>query len=88
MRNNILDKIYTNIADCYDAPCILPPIGLPDHNVVIVRALVSRCSNRHSNSVSFNLVCSNDPAGKTLLVHELSGFNWLHCTELITVMIW
>ena len=73
-RNNTLDKIYTNIADCYDAPCILPPIGLSDHNVVIVRA--SRCVNRHSNSVIFNIIRSNDPTGKTLLAHELSRFNW------------
>ena len=68
-RNSILDKIYTNIVDCYDAPCILPPIGLSDHNVVIVRA--SRCVNRHSNSVIFNIIRSNDPTGKTLLAHEL-----------------
>ena len=73
-RNSILDKIYTNIADCYDAPCILPPIGLSDHNVVIVRA--SRCVNRHSNSVIFVIVRRNDPTGKTLLAHEWSRFNW------------
>ena len=35
------------------------------------------CSNLSTgNSISFNVVCSNDPTGKTLLAHELSRFNW------------
>jgi len=53
----------------------LPPIGSSDHNVVIVHALASMCSNL-SNCVSFNVVHSNDQTGKTLLAHELSRFNW------------
>ena len=37
-KNNVIDIIYTNLADWYEVSCILPPIGSSDHNVVFVRA--------------------------------------------------
>ena len=33
----LLDKIYTNIAEWYDPPAILPQIGRSDHNAVLMR---------------------------------------------------
>ena len=33
--NNILDLIFTNMADFYQSPVILAPISTSDHNVVL-----------------------------------------------------
>lgn len=76
-RNNILDKIYTNISDWYESPSILPPVGTSDHNVVLLRCIQSRnVSSSDCSRVRPIYVRSSDPNGKTLLAHALSKFNW------------
>jgi len=78
----VLDKIYTNLADWYEMPCILPPIASPDHNVVFVRAHNVQRVNRSHKTVSSYLVRSSDPSGKALMAHALSSFNWTHLYKL------
>ena len=65
-KNNVLDKIYRNLADWYEVPCILPPIGSSDHNVVFVRAHNVQHVNRSHKTVSSCLVRSSDPSGKVV----------------------
>jgi len=47
-------------------PCILPPIGSSDHNVVFVRAHNVQHVNRSHKTVSSCLVRSSDPSGKVV----------------------
>ena len=75
-RNNILDKIYTNIDNYFHTPCILPPIGESDHNVVFIQAINIVHNHAAYDRVSFVKVRSTDSTGKTLLAHSLSRYNW------------
>jgi len=75
-RHNILDKVFTSIADWYHIPTILPPIGTSDHNVVLVHALASQ-PHSHPTGSCFVAVRSSDPSGKTLLAHALNRLNWV-----------
>ena len=75
-RHNILDKVFTSIADWYHIPTILPPIGTSDHNVVLVHALASQ-PHSHPPGSCFVAVRSSDPSGKTLLANALNRLNWV-----------
>ena len=77
-RSNILDKIYTNIKNYYNTPCILPPIGKSDHNAVLVQALKMFNFNGSGNNIDYIMVRSHNPNSKSLLglANVLSTFNW------------
>jgi hypothetical protein len=44
--NNILDVIFTNIADFYEIPCILAPVSTSDHCILIWKPRDSRYSTK------------------------------------------
>ena len=46
--NNILDLIFTNIADFFQIPCILAPLSTSDHCIVIWKPRDSRYSTKGS----------------------------------------
>ena len=77
-KNNVLDKVYTNLTDWYEVPGILPQAGSSYHNVVFVRAHNVHQVYRSHKTVSFFLVRSSDSSGKVLMAHALSLFNWTH----------
>lgn len=65
-KSKILDKIFTNIAEWYQQPLPLPPIGTSDHYCVVL------LSNWHNSSKSTGCrreitVCSRDSDGKVLI---------------------
>jgi len=79
-RHNILDEVFTSIADWYNIPTILPPIGTSDHNVVLIHALASQPHSHPTDGTTgscFVAVRSSDPSGKTLLAHALNRLNWV-----------
>ena len=79
----ILDKIYTNIADWYSQPLILPNISTSDHQVVaLYPEHVQRTFKYHSINV---LVRSNNMNGRILLAHELANFDWSYLEQEINV---
>ena len=78
----ILDKIYTNIAQWYNQPTVLPPLGKSDHNVVLLTecsVITSDRSNRETVTVT---VRSRDRNGKILLAHALRNFNWIYLYQM------
>jgi hypothetical protein len=74
-RNNILDKIYTNINQYYNEPSPLPPIGSSDENVVLLTAK-TRMQSPNNNFCRIISHC-NDHNGKVMLANALFKFNWI-----------
>jgi exonuclease III len=77
-RNNILDKIYTNINKTnhyHNEPYPLPPIGSSDHNVVLLTAKTQMQSP--NNNFSRIISRCNDHNGKVMLANALFEFNWI-----------
>ena len=74
-KNNILDKIFTNLSDWYNKPESLPPIGNSDHNTIIMRAKHQHAMPRKVGTI-YSTVRSNDSNGKILLAHALNDWNW------------
>jgi hypothetical protein len=69
----ILDKIYTNVADWYLPPVILPKTAGSDHNTVLA---VPVNSNVKRGSLTTVVVRSNNANNKNLLAHALKSVNW------------
>jgi len=73
----ILDKIYTNIAQWYNKPIVLPPIGKSDHNLVLMTERNMTSINHVNRETTHVFVRSRDRNGKILLAHALRNFNWI-----------
>ena len=71
-RNNILDKVYTNIKNYYNHPCNLLLIGKSDHNVVLLQAMKTFNFSGPGNNIDFIMVRSHNPSSKSLLANVLS----------------
>jgi len=69
----ILDKIYTNVADWYLPPIILPNTAGSDHNTVLA---VPVNNNVKRGSLTTVVVRSNNTSSKNLLAHALKSVNW------------
>ena len=84
-----LDKIYTNIQNCYGKPVILPNIGQSDHSAVLMQATSGLRPTDNGNVVSI-AVRSQDPNGKALLLQAISEVDWTSlysmdtCDEMVT----
>jgi len=70
----LLDKIYTNIADWYLPPVILPEIGGSDHRTVL--SLPVHSNVRRGSKVTA-VVRSSDQNAKNLFARALNSVNWL-----------
>ena len=69
-----LDKIYTNIANWFEKPVMLPGISRSDHDSVLMAP--SACLQRPRRRMLQQCRRSSDPNGKTLLCHHLKHFDW------------
>ena len=69
----ILDKIYSNIAEWYLLPMILPETADSDHRTVLALPIHSNVKRGERCEV---VVRSNDPNGKNLLARALTSINW------------
>ena len=79
-KNKILDKIFTNTRDFYKVPDVTSPIGLSDHNTVIVSPDLHQSYNKGENE-SFQ-TRSSGRNQKVLFVNELSKVNWTHLYKM------
>jgi hypothetical protein len=73
--NNILDKVYTNVAHLYSEPDVLPPLGsLPHgHGVVICQP----CTVPYKHDQKYTVeVCRSDRNSKTLFAYALQKTRW------------
>ena len=70
----ILDKIYTNIDEWYEAAEILPNIGSSDHQSVALTA--KHQTNRHSENRIVVNVRTNNRNGRNLLANALYNHDW------------
>ena len=88
-KSALLDKIYTNMSQWYNLPAIIPQIGSSDHRAVVMHPTGRgvRCKSTYKVDV----VRSQDPNGKALMVLALRTFNWssfyrlTSCDEMIAV---
>ena len=71
--NSILDKIFTNISKYYDCPRVVAPIGLSDHNSILLEPLKSYAN---FGSRSTRLVRDSRPSNRKLVREKLSQVNW------------
>ena len=73
-KSKVLDKIFTNVAEWYQQPSTLPPVGTSDHKCVV---FLSNCSNTTKVTVSYceKIVRSHDSNRKILLANALKKFN-------------
>jgi len=69
-------QTHTNIADMYNVPFTLPPIGSSDHNVVVHKAKSQFYSSNNKPHVDFVVVRSRNQNDKVLLAESLRDFNW------------
>ena len=79
----VLDKIYTNIADWYSQPVVIPKIATADH----LSVLMWPCNDGdHRRSVYRKSMetRSHDHNGKVLLAHTLNSYNWDHLYKMST----
>ena len=73
----LLDKIYTNIAEWYNNPTVLPPIGKSDHNVVLMESRNTKVTlDQSKHEYSHLIVRSRDQNSKISLAHALRNYNW------------
>ena len=73
-KDAVLDKIYSNMAEWYNPPVIIPQIGTSDH-----RAVMMQPTGRGVRCVAkpqVTMVRSRDGSGRALLAHALKNFNW------------
>ena len=86
-KEAILDKIFTNIAECYNKPVILPPIGKSDHSVVMLAPSSEYKPNRGLDQLV--IVRSKDRNNKAMFAHALESFDWSpmlymqDCTDML-----
>ena len=84
----ILDKIYTNIADWFNNPVILPAIGKSDHQTVMAYSTSNPDWLPGEDITVHRRVC--DRNSKILLAHALKNFNWCSlyrmdfCDDMLT----
>ena len=71
---SILDKIYTNVANWFEAPVILPAVTKSDHESVLLTPSI--CPQRPRRQMIQLHRRSSDPSRKTLLCDYLRHFNW------------
>ena len=84
----ILDKIYTNIADWFNNPVILPAIGKSDHQTDMAYITSNPNWLPGEDITVHRRVC--DRNSKILLAHALKNFNWCSlyrmdfCDDMLT----
>ena len=88
-KDAILDYVLTNIHDYYDAPQILPPFDLSDHNTIIVSP-----KKRVTSSATKKTIFIRDqrPSCKAAMVRHLSSLQWhilfassCNCKDMIQI---
>jgi len=88
-KTAILDKIYTNIANWFDAPVpvILPAITKSDHDTVMISPTVS--PQRPKQQMIQYYRKSSDPNRKALLCHNIKQLDWrpLFCLPNCAAMV-
>ena len=72
-KGRILDKVFTTMADLFEEPQILPPLGLSDHFVVHITP--SALTSKIKGKIEKVLVRSSDPNGKAFFVQALKDTN-------------
>jgi len=72
-RKLTLDKIYTNTANWFEKPVVLPGISRSDHDSVLMAP--SACPQRPRRRMLQQCRRSSDPNGKTLLCYHLKHFD-------------
>jgi len=78
-----LDKIYTNIADWYSQPVVIPKIATADHLSVLMRPC-SDGDHRRSLYRKTMETRNHDHNGKVMLAHNLNSYNWDHLYKMST----
>ena len=68
-----LDKIYTNVADWFLQPTVIPNIASSDHCAVLLTPITRSTTDGGRVRVA---VRSNSKNGKNLLAHALVNFDW------------
>ena len=81
-NNRILDKCYTNIANFYEKPTILPYLENSDHHPVLLRRSNAPRHNKGQQCVKMKRVTSRN--GKAMFVHSLQQVNWTPLYRLST----
>ena len=71
-KNAILDLILTKMKDYYENPCVFPPFGLSDHNVITAEGK----QREYANSSKFIYTRDKRASRKAEMGRFLSGINW------------
>ena len=79
-KSAILDKIYTDIGEWYQAPSILPRIAGSDHRTVLLLPIDGGV--RTSGNRIMVTVRSNDGNSKSQLARHLAAFDWSALYEM------
>lgn len=80
-KTAILDKIYSNISERYQLPCILPNIGKSDHRTVLLLPIASG-THRPAGHRVMATVRSNDHNNKSQLARHLAEFDWSAISDM------
>ena len=87
-KSAILDKIYSNIGDWFEAPVVLPAITKSDHDSVII--LPSQQGPLRPRRQTIDVYCrSSDHNGKAMLCQCLKRLDWrrLLILQECTIMV-
>ena len=81
-RNNILDKIYTNMDMLYRLPVVMPPLGSSDHHVVTCEPTVSfQFSTGNKVVVNTRVMGPNE---RVMFSMELRNLNWFAMYNMVS----